>query len=144
MAYPETEILSNLVGRVFRIEDVTLGEPARGLIARYRGRLLSEDSVEAYDKLAESLRPYEVTPLFRIDQGQQVVYLVPRKPDPKPARASVNVILFILTVLSVLLAGASPPSPQSGSAGGELLDLIKSIFTGWPFAVSLLSILLAH
>ncbi len=144
MAYPEPEILSNLVARVFHIEDVTLGEPARGLIARYRGRLLSEDSVEAYDKLAESLRPFEIPPLFRIDKGQQVVYLVPRKPDPKPARASVNVILFILTVLSVLLAGASPAAPQAGNAGGQLLDLIKSLLTGWPFAVSLLSILLAH
>ena len=144
MAYPETEILSNLVGRVFRIEDVTLGEPARGLIARYRGHLLSEDSAEAYDRLAESLRPYEITPLFRLDKGQQVVFLVPRKPDPKPARASVNIVLFILTVLSVLLAGASPAVGRATDPGGQLIDLVKSLLTGWPFAVSLLSILLAH
>jgi hypothetical protein len=144
MPFPETEILSNLVGRVFRIEDVTLGEPVRGLIARYRGHLLSEDSVEAYDRLAESLRPYDITPLFRLDKGQQVVYLVPRKPDPKPARASVNIVLFILTVLSVLLAGATPAGGQATDPVGQLIDLMKSLLTGWPFAVSLLSILLAH
>ncbi len=144
MAYPETEILSNLVARVFRIEDVTLGEPARGLIARYRGHLLSEDSAEAYDRLAESLRPYEITPLFRMDKGQQVVYLVPKKPDPKPARTSVNIILFILTVLSVLMAGASPVSGQPSGPVGQLIGLIQSLLSGWPFAVSLLSILLAH
>ncbi len=144
MSYPETEVLSNLVARVFRIEDVTLGEPARGLIARYRGHLLSEDSAEAYDRLADSLRPYEITPLFRIDKGQQVVYLVPKKPDPKPARTSVNIILFILTVLSVLMAQATPVSGQPGGAVGQLIGLLQSLLSGWPFAVSLLSILLAH
>ncbi len=144
MAYPETEVLSNLVARVFKIDDLTLGEPARGLIARYRGHLLSEDSAEAYDRLAESLRPYEITPLFRVDKGQQVVYLVPKKPDPKPARTSVNIILFILTVLSVLLAGASPASGQPSGPVGQLIGLLQSLLTGWPFAVSLLSILLAH
>ncbi len=144
MAYPETEVLSNLVARVFRIEDVTPGEPARGLIARYRGHLLLEDSVEAYDRLAESLRPYEITPLFRLDKGQQIIFLVPKKPDPKPARTSVNIILFILTVLSVLLAGASSVSAQGSGPVGQLLGLIQSLLSGWPFAVSLLSILLAH
>ena len=83
MSYPETEVLNSLVARVFRTEDVTLGEPARGLIARYRGHLLLEDSVAAYDQLAASLQPYDITPLFRVDKGQQIVYLVPRKPDPK-------------------------------------------------------------
>ena len=33
MTYPETDVLNRLVASVFRIEDVTLGEPARGLIA---------------------------------------------------------------------------------------------------------------
>ena len=55
MSYPETEVLNSLVARVFRAEDITLGEPARGLIARYRGHLLLEDSVAAYDQLAASL-----------------------------------------------------------------------------------------
>lgn len=144
MSFPETEVLSNLVAHVFRIEDVTLGEPARGLIARYRGQLLSEDSAAAYDQLADSLKPHEITPLFRMDKGQQVIYLVPRKPDPKPARASVNIILFILTVISVMLAGAQPEGPLPNDIGGYILVLFKSILTGWPFAASLLGILLAH
>lgn len=144
MPYPETEVLSNLVARVFRVEDVTLGEPARGLIARYRGHLITEDSVAAYDQLADSLRPYEITPLFRMDKGQQMVFLIPRKPDPKPARVSINIVLFILTVFSVLLAGASPVSSGATAPSGQLLDLLKTLLTGWPFAVSLLSILLAH
>src|SRR5574341_2396943 len=116
MPIPETEVLNNLVSRVFRIEDVTLGEPARGLIARYRGQLFSEDTVAAYDQLADSLKSYEITPLFRMDQGRRVIYLVPKKPDPKPARVSVNIILFILTVLSVMLVGADRKSTRLNSS----------------------------
>src|SRR5512143_1109476 len=109
MAIPETTVLNSIVSRVFQIEDTTLGEPARGLIARYRGHLLYDDTTAAYDQLDEALRPYDITPLFRMDKGQQVVYLTPRRPDPKPARVSVNVILFVLTVLSVMLVGGTPP-----------------------------------
>ena len=144
MPFPETEILNNLVSRVFKVEDVTLGEPARGLIARYRGNLLSDDTVTAYDQLAESLKNYNITPLFRIDKGQQVIYLVPSKPDPKPARVSVNIILFILTVLSVLFVGAQPEGQMPADLTGQILYFAKAMLSGWPYALSLMSILLAH
>jgi membrane-associated protease RseP (regulator of RpoE activity) len=144
MSIPATEVLSNLVSRVFRIEDVTLGEPARGLIARYRGHLVSEDTVAAYDQLAESLKPFEITPLFRTDKGQQVIFLVPRKPDPKPTRISINIILFLLTVLSVLFVGAQPQGTMPSDTAGQILFLLGALLTGWPYALSLMSILLAH
>ena len=145
MPYPESEVLKNLVARVFRVEDVTLGEPSRGLIARYRGHVLHEDSVAAYDQLADSLRPYDITPLFRLDKGQQVIYLTPRAPDPKPARASINLILFILTVLSVMLVGGTTPqTPMPADLGGRILYFLRTLFSGWPYALSLMTILLAH
>ena len=144
MPYPEIEILNNLVSHVFRVEDVTLGEPARGLIARYRGQIIPEDTVAAYDQLADSLKSYDITPLFRMDKGQQVVYLVPSKPDPKPARVSINIILFLLTVLSVLFAGMQPEGQMPSDTTGQIMFLAKSLLTGWPYAVSLMSILLAH
>jgi membrane-associated protease RseP (regulator of RpoE activity) len=144
MAYPETEILSSLVARVFRADDVTIGEPARGLIARYRGHLLTEDTVGAYDQLAGSLEAYGITPLFRMDKGQHVIYLVPRKPEAKPARVSVNIILFVLTVLSVMLVGAQPEGSMPTELAGQIVYLGKTLLTGWPYALSLMSILLAH
>jgi membrane-associated protease RseP (regulator of RpoE activity) len=144
MPYPEIEILNNLVSHVFRVEDVTIGEPARGLIARYRGQIIPEDTVAAYDQLADSLKSYNITPLFRMDKGQQVVYLVPTKPDPKPARVSINIILFLLTVLSVLFVGMQPEGQMPSDTPGQILFIAKSLLTGWPYAVSLMSILLAH
>ncbi len=144
MPVPETEVLNNLVSRVFHVEDVTLGEPARGLIARYRGHIISEDTVAAYDQLSDSLKNFEITPLFRMDKGQQVIYLVPRKPDPKPARVSVNIILFILTVLSVLYVGQQPVGEMPNDTLAQILFFAKALLSGWPYALSLMSILLAH
>ena len=142
MSLPQNEVLNNLVSRVFHVQDVTLGEPARGLIARYRGFLLSDDTVAAYDQLADSLKPYDITPLFRMDKGEQVIYLVPRRPDPKPSRPSVNVILFVLTVLSLLFVGGSMSDTQVNITGP--LSFVLFMLSGWPYALSLISILLAH
>lgn len=144
MAYPEPEVLNRLVGRIFHIDDVTLGEPARGLIARYRGRLQGDDSAAAYDQLAQSVEVYGITPLFRSEGGNAVIYLVPRKPEARAARVSVNILLFILTVLSVMMVGAQPSGSMPADPAGQALFLARSFLTGWPYAVSLLSILLAH
>ena len=145
MTLPDTTILTSLVERVFRIEDVTSGDPHRGVIARYRGRLLSEDTAAAYDQLADPLKQYNITPLFRSEpNGRHVILLTPRPPAPRPARVSINIILFILTVLSVMLAGIQPETQPPPDVQGQMLYMIRNIFTGWPFAVSLLSILLAH
>ena len=69
MNIPETEILNNLVARVFQIESITLGDTKRGYLLRYQGRLTGTDSAVAYDQLAESLALYSITPLFHIEDG---------------------------------------------------------------------------
>ena len=144
MSIPETEILTNLVSRVFRIEDVTSEDPRKGFFLRYRGVLANEDSAALYDTLADSLLPYGIIPLFRMEEGRQVVYLAPKPPEPKQDRISTNILLFVLTVFSVMLAGAQPEGTMPDDFMGQLLMLAKSIFTGWPFALSLLGILLTH
>src|SRR5918996_3418881 len=147
MFLPEFDLLTQHVSRIFRVEDVTAGNP-REWIARYRGYLLTEDdSVAAYDQLAGALRPYNITPLFRKEKdGKQVIYLVPSATLPKArARWYVNIILFILTTLSVMLMGADVP-PEAIPVGGSITLplLLRYLFTGWPFALSMLGILLAH
>lgn len=144
MSFPEPELLTSLVSRVFRIEDVTSGDPQKGWILRYRGHLLGDDSATAYDLLADSVRVYGLTPLFRKDGDKHIVFLVPSLPEPKKRFPLVNIVLFLLTVFSVMLAGASPEGTPPADQGAQALWLLKSIFTGWPFALSLLGILLAH
>lgn len=144
MSFPEPEILTRLVSRIFRIDDVTSEDPQKGFFLRYRGQLLGGDSADAYDQLAESLSSYNVTPLFRIEEGRHVIYLAPKRPEPKKDKVSTNIILFVLTVFSVMLAGAQSVGPMPNDLAGQLLALAKSIFSGWPFALSLLGILAAH
>jgi membrane-associated protease RseP (regulator of RpoE activity) len=144
MSIPEIEVLTNYVARVFRIEDVTSGDPQKGFYARYRGQLLDEDSASLYDLLAESLAPYNIIPMFKIEDGQHVIYLAPKPAEPKKDKISTNIILFVLTIFSVMLAGAQPEGPMPKDFIGQFLMLAKSIFTGWPFALSLLGILLSH
>jgi membrane-associated protease RseP (regulator of RpoE activity) len=144
MSSIEIEELTRFVARVFRIEDVTSGDPQRGFFARYRGQLVDGDSAELYDLLADSLAPYNAIPLFKIEDGRQVIYLAPKPPEPKKDKVSTNIILFVLTVFSVMLAGAQPEGALPDDFAGQMLVLARSIFTGWPFALSLLGILLSH
>lgn len=145
MSFHEIDVLNNYVSRVFRIEDVTTGN-GKDLIARYRGRLLGEDSVAAYDQLAESLRSYSITPLFRKEEDKHVILLVPSPVMPgQSPRIWINVVLFILTVLSVMLMGVDMPASEIPADGSfPFLYFLQHIFTGWPFALSMLGILFAH
>lgn len=146
MTFPEIDLLTNQVARIFRVEDVTVGNP-KEWIARYRGHLLGEDTVAAYDQLAEALRPYDITPLFRKEQGgKQIIFLVPSPPVPRiTSRWYINAILFILTILSAMLTRMEIP-PEAVPAGGalSLSFLLPYLFTGWPFALSMMGILFAH
>lgn len=147
MTLPEIDILNAIVGRVFRYTDVTLGDPKQGYYVRYRGQL-TLDSIPAYDQLAEALRPHELVPLFRKDpDGSHIILLVPPLPKRRPnARISLNVAMFLLTLVSVMLAGVEAPAntPIPETLTGQIKFMFANLFSGWPFAVALLSILLAH
>lgn len=146
MSLPEIEVLTSHVSKIFRIDDVTAGDP-REWIVRYRGQLLGEDSVAAYDQLAEAVRGYNLTPLFRKgEEGRQAIFLVPSLTTPKVnARIYINVILFVLTVISMLLTGVEiPPSAVPADGSFPFLYLLQNILTGWPFALSMMGILFAH
>lgn len=131
-----------MVSRVMVIDDMMVGNPEKDFIIRYHGRLRSEDSEAAYDQLAESLAPLNVTPLFRWDDGRHTILLVPGKPEPKPSNPVVNLVMFILTLLSVALVGGLNVATELPANPLEVAwSLIR---LGWPFAVSLLAILGTH
>ncbi len=141
--YENTEVLDMFVRRIFAIEDITLGTSQQGYIRRYRGHLITEDSAAAYDHLAAEVKPYSLTPMFRVEEDKQVILLVSSRPEPKPSRPGLNLLMFILTVVSVLLSGGLtnldvPLSKNVLQAAGQIIQ------AGWPFAVSLMAILASH
>lgn len=135
-----------LVQRHLKIEAVTWGTDEQGYLLRYTGLLLDPDSGRAYDELAEALRPLGVTPLFRPHQKQHAVYLVKSPPAAKPSNPVVNLVMFALTVLGVLFAGATYgyAGPTSDDLATMLWLIFQRLDLGIPFALSLLGILLAH
>jgi membrane-associated protease RseP (regulator of RpoE activity) len=145
MSFPEIDLLTSYVSRIFRVEDVTAGN-GKDLIARYRGHLVNEDTPAAYDQLADSLRPHNITPLFRKDGDKQTILLVPGLVLPKKsARVWMNIVLFILTVFSVMLTQMDvPPDAIPADGSMSLSFILRYIFTGWPFALSMMGILFAH
>jgi membrane-associated protease RseP (regulator of RpoE activity) len=148
----DTDTLTPIVSRVLKIEDITTGDtqvkPGRQTIpylVRYRGQLYDEPE-QAYDRLVELLRPRNITPLFRSEEGQHVIYLVQGTIKPKPSNPVVNLVLFIFTLLSVILSGAiaAYEGPAPANPTDLLTAILGSLWKGVPFAISLLAILLAH
>lgn len=137
------ETVDALVRRIFRADDVTLGTAKQNYLIRYRGQIYNEDTIAAYDQLSESLKPYDLMPLFRLEEGKHVILIVPRQAQPKPSNPKVNLILFILTLLSVLASGAlyglQGPLPDNWLQAAWVLA--KS---GFPFAITMILVLGTH
>lgn len=140
----EVDNLTRLVERVFSIEDTTRGNAKEDYIVRFRGHLLTEDTVSAYDQLAAALNPLDITPLFRWDDKRHAILLIRGMPgSPKRSNPWINLILFVLTLFSVLFVGAT--YGLQGDFPSDFIGIVKALFiNGWPFALSILAILGTH
>jgi membrane-associated protease RseP (regulator of RpoE activity) len=135
-------LLLSFVERVLVVEDTTMGDAKQNFIIRYRGKLRMESEI-AYDRLADLLKPHSLTPLFRRDDDRHAVLLVPGLPQTTPSSSRTNLIMFILTLLSVLWTGGVMSMEQELPANPILAGWIL-IQAGFPYAISLLLILGAH
>lgn len=131
-----------LIRQEFQIDDITDGSPKDPYLVRYRGRLRDPDSEAAYNRLVDQLKPFHLAPLFRMDGDQHAVLLAPGRPEPKPSNPAINLLLFILTLISVTLVGGL--NEMTEASPNLLNELPRMMLNGWPFAVSLLAILGAH
>jgi membrane-associated protease RseP (regulator of RpoE activity) len=138
------EVLDALVKRVFRIEKLQNGTPKQGFIMRYTGRVIQEDTSAAYDQLASDLKPYNITPLFRIEEDKHAVILVPGRPEPKKSNPVINLVLFIATLFSVMFVGAFLSGLPEELPESFIEIVLLFVRTGLPFAAAMLGILGAH
>jgi membrane-associated protease RseP (regulator of RpoE activity) len=134
-----------IIKQVFGIEEVTWGSEKQNFLVRYRGNLLSE-SQEAYAQLSNGLRSLDVTPLFRMEEGSETIILLKGIVKPRPSNPWINLILFILTGISVVFAGSffEYRGPLTSDFNQVLPFLLPALYRGMAFAASLLAILLAH
>jgi Zn-dependent protease len=141
----DTEQLTSIISRVLRIDDVTAGSARDPYIVRYRGTLQG-DPQDMYDRLATALEPYNLTPLFRSEAGKHVVLLVQSPARQGKSNGWINLVLFLLTLLSMIFGYSFFYGELSLVLDGALTPtlLLDSLKSGIIFAISMLAILLAH
>ncbi len=127
--------LASAIQDVFALESATTGL-GDGRVVRLQGRLLG-DSETAYARIAERFRDHGYTPLVRREADHVVVMALPGSFAAKSALDLRAIVLFGLTVLSVLFVGGLMQAP-------DLRWLLSHPLSGLPFAASLLAVLCAH
>ena len=114
------------------------GPDARGEGVRLRGRLL-RPADEAYSLLNQRFTRLGYTPLLRQDEGdpaRHVVLALPGQVRRAAQRLGVAGLLFGLTLLSCLFAGAQMVE--------GIVEVNWNLLDGLPYAAALLGILAAH
>src|SRR3989304_2292507 len=140
-----TDPYSLQVKRVLFIEEITWGDEKQNFLVRYRGHLI-EDAAVAYEKLSTALRSMDVIPLFREEAGKHTIALINGNLRARPSNPWINLLLFILTLLSMLFAGilAQYNGPLTTDLRLVLPHLLPTLGQALAFTASLLAILLAH
>ncbi len=146
MIQTDREIIDSFVRSDFAIDSVTTAEMQNREYIKYTGRFLLDDTEAAHTRLVERLQPYHLMPLFRLEEGQPVILILENvNKQPAKNRPGINLIFFVLTLLSVLFSGALYSLGADETSSGSLLrDVWNHLGSGWSFALSLLAILGAH
>ncbi len=100
-----------------------------------RGTLLI-DSEQAFKIIAERLKPFNLTPLL-IKKNKKVEFRIREVPKQKPSKSWINLVLFIATIFTTIVAG-------SFLAGANPFNIPKDLLLGIPFSIALLLIIGSH
>ncbi len=146
----------DLVGRLrqeieglFHVADIRASE--RGDAVMFVGRLASTGEVDAiYDQLRERFKRLGYTPVLRREGSRDIV--VAQRGVVGIARSNplINILLFVATLFTTLLAGAGfadvnvMPALRAVLSTGDLTHLVPVLMAGAPFAGTLLMILGVH
>jgi len=149
--------LTRIVARVMAAEETTLGGPKQPFIFRARGRLLV-DSEPAFEELSSAVKPLGLMPVLREENGRHEILLIKDLTHQPDGRGRTNLVLFILTLASVIFAGAINEIPASAipcntstafaaqwnSFALEMQWSLTHLGAGLPFALSFLAVLGSH
>jgi membrane-associated protease RseP (regulator of RpoE activity) len=146
---PIVEQSRAIVQEGMRIESIQVpGDAARQGVVVLRG-FLTQPSHRVFGEWLSRFRTLGYTPLLRHapEAGVDAVALhvmVGVPPEARP-RAWINLILFLLTLVSTLFVGSLYADPETAQIE-TFADLLspQNLIRGWPFALTLLGILGAH
>ena len=156
-ASTDIDTFSRIVSRVMAVEETMLGGPKHTFVFRARGWLTVE-SEQAYDQLASAAKPLGLIPLLREENNRQEILLVKDFTHPGSGGARINLLLFLLTLASVIYTAAINAAPVSEipceatpTLSGQWNMIvfvlqwgITHLGAGLPFASSFLAVLGSH
>ncbi|OQY45628.1 MAG: hypothetical protein B6242_09950 [Anaerolineaceae bacterium 4572_78] len=122
---------------LFLVTNIKIPSEAKQGVIIFQGDLRLDDSEVVYDAIAKRWLPLDYTPMLQRNQNQIELIANPGVVHPKPSNPLINLVLFILTVLSVL--GVSLMNE-----GINPLENPAGILQGLPFTIAFLAILGAH
>jgi len=137
------EQIRGAVDGLFTIYETIQGTPEHPDAVRLRG-YLQAPSDEAYPQLAERFRELDRTAILRHDaeRKQDELLIMPGTPaQVERPRWWLHALLFGLTVLTTLYVGAGMSEARPPD---DLWWPLLNLWAGWPFALSLMTILTAH
>jgi len=102
------------------------------------GDLLMRDSEAAYELIAQRWLAHDYTPLLRRRDGQIALIAQPGIVTPKPSNSRINLVLAVITLISVLFTGAIY------ECEGCIPTTLAEWWAGIPMMLALMAILLAH
>jgi Zn-dependent protease len=141
--YRAAEQIEAAVADLFTVHDVTLGIPDQPETIRLRG-YLQLPSDRAYPRIADRLRALGRTAMLRHDAKNRLDELLAMPgtlTQVERPRLWIHALLLGATVLTTLYVGAGMAEARPSD---DLWWPLFHFWEGWPFALSLLSILLAH
>ncbi|MBX3014417.1 MAG: site-2 protease family protein [Caldilineaceae bacterium] len=139
--------IRTMVADDLAIESVQTTRDQRQGAVVVQGRLL-RPSHQVFTRWLTLLNQRGYTPMLRSQPGggpaEVKLHILAGVAPKQPSNPWVNVILFVLTLISTLWVGSL--SGDSGAVVNSASDffLPQNIIRGWPFALSLLAILTAH
>ncbi|MGJ3241104.1 MAG: site-2 protease family protein [Anaerolineae bacterium] len=169
-ASPEVTIIDNLrdvvepylsIAKEYQsiVEDLTSEDQAivlRGdgdLVVTFAG-YLKQEGEQVYDALDQALQAYDCYALLReyssqVDAPHHIHIIDGRLPEPQPSRIGLNILLFVLTVFSVFFTGAQQALLAAGQTfdgtfNQMLMGTFGELWRGYPYALSVMAILIAH
>jgi membrane-associated protease RseP (regulator of RpoE activity) len=136
--------LESAVGDLFSVHDVTLGIPGQPEAIRLRGHLrIASD--KAYPQISNRFRELGFTAVLRNDPDHDLHVLLALPgvmPQETRSRLWLNALLYGLTILATLFVGTTWSDQVPPDA--DLVWLLTHLWLGWPFALSLMTILTGH
>ncbi len=141
----KSELLTQYISEVFNIDHYILGSSQNNYVMQFEGSLILP-SEEAYEQLSQLVNPLQLTPLFRIIEGKQVIILVKESIPKEQSNKKINLLLFLITFISILFAGLLTAYTGPETANLRIIWAYSkgNLGQAFAFAFSMLGILTAH